>query len=118
MVTPQNTAKAQIWHSHKLDEMPQTFTLHLRQPPFFFFLSLSCYLPVVPTSFPLTFPRHLMDIGPCPPGDIFHYHAATALIHRPISLLINDHAAEQHSGQAQIRHTHTSKASVNNQTNR
>lgn len=69
-----------------------------------FLFPLSCYLPVVPSLFPLTFPRRLMDIGPCPPGDIFHYHAATVLIHRPISLLINDHAAQQHSRQAQTRH--------------
>ena len=58
-----------------------------------------------PSSFPLTFPRHVMDIGPCPPGDIFHYHAATVHIQRPVSLLINSHAPQQHSRQAQTRRT-------------
>lgn len=78
------------------------------------FFSFFCYLPVVPSSFPLTFPRRLMDIGPCPPGDIFHYHAATALIHRPISFLINDHAAQQ----ANTNKPHREQPSVNDQTNR
>lgn len=108
--SPLKTAEAQrICHSHKLYEMPRTLSLS-------FFFPFFCYLPVVRSSFPLTFPRRLMDIGPCPPGDIFHYHAATALIHRPIFFLINDHAAQQHSRQAQTRHT--AKPLVNNETNR
>lgn len=40
-----------------------------------------------------------MNIRPCPPGDVFHYHAATALIHGVICFLINDHAAQRQSTQ-------------------
>lgn len=40
-----------------------------------------------------------MNIRPCPPGEVFHYHAATALIHGVICFLINDHAAQQQSTQ-------------------
>lgn len=59
---------------------------------------------IVSPSFPLTFPWCPMHIRPCPPGDTYHYHSVTALIYRHIYLLINDHAAKQHSRRAQTRH--------------
>lgn len=62
-----------------------------------FLLPLCCFL-FIPTDIPQ------MDIRPCPPGDIFHYYAVTVLIHRPISLLINGHAAQQ---------AHTNKTDTN-----
>jgi len=59
------------------------------------YLSVSIFISSL--FYPFLSSRRLMDIGLCPPEDIFHYHAATSLIHRPISLLINDHAAQQYS---------------------
>lgn len=49
--------------------------------------------------YPLTSCRHLMDISASPTGDIICCYASTALIHKPIFILINGYAAQ---------HTYTS----------